>query len=80
MHMMTSGGMGADGKGCGSGGGQAMQEPSSTEKDFLRRFINGDLNDLDRQAVCEMLPARPVWLAWVAEEVRRRRSAVGAAV
>ena len=60
-------------------GGRAVEAPEPAAARKLQRFARGACDEAERAEVCTLLRAKPVWLRWVAAEVRqaRPRPAVG---
>jgi len=57
-------------------GRQSSRPPPETEK-LLRALLSGELGEEKRIDLCEMLRDEPGWLAWFAEQIKKRRKATG---
>lgn len=48
-------------------------EPPVEIANNLRRFARGELPDQERHELCALLDTHPVWLSWLAQQVRELR-------
>jgi hypothetical protein len=53
-------------------GRQAARPPSEIEK-LAQALLSGDLDEQKRIELCEELRDQPGWLAWLAEQIKKRR-------
>jgi hypothetical protein len=53
-------------------GRQSARPPSRVEKS-LRALLSGELNEVQRRQLCEVLREQPRWLAWLADQIKNRR-------
>jgi hypothetical protein len=58
-------------------GRQSARPPAEIEK-LAKALLSGQLGDEKRLELCEELREHPGWLAWFAEEIKKRRKATGA--
>lgn len=57
-------------------GRQSARPPAEVEK-LAQALLAGQLGDEKRIELCEELGEQPGWLAWFAEEIKKRRKATG---
>lgn len=53
-------------------GRQAARPPSEIEK-LAQALLSGELDEQKRIELCEELRDQPGWLAWFAEQIKKRR-------
>lgn len=53
-------------------GRQAARPPSEIEN-LAQALLSGDLDEQKRIELCEELRDQPSWLAWFAEQIKKRR-------
>ena len=54
--------------------GREVSEPSEDAKVRLQRFARGALPEVEQTEVFDLLDRHPEWIAWLAREVKGRRS------
>jgi hypothetical protein len=53
-------------------GRQSARPPARVEKS-LRALLSGELDEGQRKQLCEVLREQPRWLAWLADQIKKRR-------
>jgi hypothetical protein len=53
-------------------GRQSARPPPQVEKS-LRALLSGELDEGQRRQLCEVLREQPKWLAWLADQIKKRR-------
>jgi hypothetical protein len=60
-------------------GRQSARPPGEIEK-LAMALLSGQLGEEKRIELCEELREQPGWLAWFAEEIKKRRKSTGVTV